>query len=309
MGTLSKSTLFPPQLTNELFNMVRGKSSLARLSNQAPLSFNGNTAFTFNFDKEVDLVDENGPKSAGGATLNSVTVIPLKVEYSARMSDEFKFASDEVKLNYLRAFSEGFASKLARGFDIMAMHGVNARTGSDSNLIGNNKFDDAVNQTVTISSNPANPNGDVESAIALVMAQEHEVTGMAMAPSFRSALAAQTRQDGTPLFPELAWGQGGNDKIRGLDVDTNSTVSFNNSGDYAITGNFRDYFRWGIARDIEIKLIEYGNPDNDETLGDLASRNQILLRAEAYIGWGILQANAFSRIVAASVNTQISNPS
>lgn len=297
MGTLSKSTLFPPQLTNELFNMVRGKSSLARLSNQSPLSFNGNTAFTFNFDKEIDLVDENGPKSIGGATLNSVTVIPLKVEYSTRISDEFKFASEEIRLNYLRAFSEGFAAKLARGFDIMAMHGINARTTAASSLIGNNNFDDAVTQTITASSSPADPNGDVEAAIALVMGNEHEVTGMAMAPSFRSSLAAQTRTDGTPLFPELAWGQGGNDKIRGLDVDTNSTVSFNSNADLAIVGNFRDYFRWGIARDIELKVIEYGNPDNDNVQGDLASRNQILLRAEAYIGWGILVPAAFSRIV------------
>ena len=60
MGSvLSKGTLFPPELTNEMFNLVRGKSSLARLSGQRPIPFNGETAWTFNLDSEVDIVAEN----------------------------------------------------------------------------------------------------------------------------------------------------------------------------------------------------------------------------------------------------------
>ena len=68
-NVLSKGSLFPPELTNELINLVRGKSSLARLSGARPIPFNGETVFTFNFDSEVDLVAENGAKSNGGATI------------------------------------------------------------------------------------------------------------------------------------------------------------------------------------------------------------------------------------------------
>ena len=48
MGTtLSKGTLFPSQLSSEIINLVRGKSSLARLSASEPIPFNGETEFTF----------------------------------------------------------------------------------------------------------------------------------------------------------------------------------------------------------------------------------------------------------------------
>lgn len=295
MGTLSKGTLFPPQLTNELFNLVRGKSSLARLSQQKPLPFNGTEVFTFNFDNEVDVIAENGAKGVGGSTIQPITIQPVKIEYGTRVSDEFVYASDEIRLGYLRAFSEGFAAKAARGLDIMAFHGYNPRTMQASAVIGNNHFDSKITKSVT---RTASPDADVESAIGLIMDDEHEVTGMAMSPAFRSALAAMRKTDGTPVFPELQWGQGGNDTIRGLAVDTNSTMSVNSTvnKDAAIVGNFRDYFRYGISRQVSIETILYGNPDNSEA-GDLKGHNQVYLRGELYIGWGILVPDAFSKIV------------
>ena len=61
MGSvLSKGALFPEQLTNEMFNLVRGKSSLARLSGAKPLPFNGEQVFTFSMDSEVNIVDSGG---------------------------------------------------------------------------------------------------------------------------------------------------------------------------------------------------------------------------------------------------------
>lgn len=293
MGTLSKSTLFPPVLTGELLNLVRGKSSLARLSGQSPIQFNGTELFTFNFDKEADIVAENGAKGVGGASVSPVTIVPYKIEYGVRVSDEFVYGSEEARVGYLRAFADGFAAKAARAIDIMAMHGLNPRTGNASSVVGNNHMDYAVSQTVE---RTASANADVESAIALVQGNEHEVTGMAMSPAFRSALAAQTRTDGTPLFPELAWGSAP-DTIKGLPVDTNSTVSFGDSTkDEAIVGNFKDYFRYGIAKDINIRVIEYGNPDNDADAGDLQGHNQVYLRGEMYVGYGILVPSAFARI-------------
>ena len=297
-NVLSKGSLFPAELTNEMFNQVKGKSSLAKLSGQSPIAFNGTTLFTFNFDKEIDIVAENGAKSNGGVTVAPITIVPIKVEYGTRVSDEFKYGNEEVQLQYLTAFAEGFARKVARGIDLMAFHGVNPRTMAASAIIGNNNFASKVTQTVTRTNNA---NADVESAIALVQGNEEDVTGMAMAPAFRSALAAQTRQDGTPLFPELGWGAAPG-TIKGLPVDVNSTVSVaignpSTNKNQAITGNFRDYFRWGFAKEVPIEVIEYGNPDNDADAGDLKGHNQVYLRGEAYIGWGILNPAAFSRII------------
>lgn len=296
-NVLSKGSLFPPELTNELIDLVRGKSSLARLSAAKPIQFNGQTLFTFNFDSEVDLVAENGAKSNGGATIAPVTMQPVKVEYGMRISDEFMYAAEDIQLEYLRAFADGFAKKVARGIDIMAFHGVNPRTKLPASQLSGKSFDALIDQIVTYDSSA--PQDNVQAAIDLVQGNEHDVTGMAMAPSFKSALGSLKTQSGSnvPLFPELGWGNEAT-SINGLPVDTNSTVSFNSSPDKAIVGNFADFFRWGIARQIPVKVIEYGNPDNDAEAGDLQGHNQVYIRGEAYVGFGILVPKAFALVKA-----------
>lgn len=292
-NTLSKGNLFPPELTNELFSKVKGKSSLAKMSGAEPMPFNGKTVFTFALDNEINIVAENGAKSNGGATIAQVTMAPVKVEYGVRISDEFMYASDEARLPYLASFADGFAKKLARGLDIMAMHGVNPRTGSSSDVIGTNNFDSKVTQHVTF--NSATPDDNVEAAIALVQGQEYDVTGMVMAPALRNALAdlKAGSTSNERLFPELAWGSNPS-TINGLPVDTNVTVSANSNADRAIVGNFADYFKWGYAKEIPLEVIEYGDPDNSGY--DLKGHNQVYLRGEAYIGWGIIVPEAFARI-------------
>lgn len=290
---LNKGTLFPEELIPTLLNKVKGKSSLAALCKQEPIPFNGYKEFTFNFDKEVDIVAESGAKGKGGVTVTPVTVLPVKFEYGARISDEFKYASEEVKLDYLTAFAEGFAKKLARGIDLAALHGVNPRTGQASTVVGTNNFDSKVTNTVTMGTGTVDD--DVESAIAMINATENDVTGMIMAPAFKAALSKLKNTNGEKLYPELAWGSNPG-TINGLPVESNSTVSANQSLDRAIVGDFENMFKWGIAKEMPIDIIEYGNPDNDTTLGDLKGHNQIYLRAEAYVGWGILDASAFAII-------------
>ncbi len=295
---LNKGALFPEELVTEMINQVKGKSSLAALCAATPIPFNGMKEFTFTLDREIDVVAESGAKSKGGVTVAPVTIVPVKVEYGARISDEFVYASEEVQLDYLKAFAEGIARKVARGFDLMAMHGVNPRTGSASAVIGTNHFDNQVSQVVTQSAQ-TNPDTQMDAAIALIEGSDRDVTGAAFAPAFRSALAQLTGQDGHRLYPDLAWGRNpGN--INGLKVDVNSTVSANASLDRALIGDFANMFKWGYAKEMPIEIIRYGNPDNDATLGDLKGHNQIYLRGEVYIGWGILDPTAFAWIRAAA---------
>lgn len=290
---ISKGQLYPEVASNELINLVRGKSSLARLAGQNMIPFNGQREFVFTLDNEVDIVAENGPKSNGGGTIAAKTIVPVKFEYGTRVSDEFVYGSEEIRLQYLRQFNEGFANKISRGIDIAAMHGLNPRTKTASTVVGTNNLDTAVTNSVIATTNP---DADVDSAIALVEGAEHEVTGIAVAPAFRTSLAALRTQDGARLYPELSWGRQPED-VNGLAFDVNSTVSFNGETELAYVGNFRDYFKLGYAKDIEFEVIEYGNPDNDATAGDLKGHNQVYLRAEAYIGWAILDESAFAKIV------------
>ena len=295
-NAIARGSLFPQELVPEFMNLVKGKSSLAALCGASPIPFNGVKEFTFNMDNDIDVVAEAGAKSAGGGQVGSVTIVPIKVEYGMRVSDEFVYGSEEVALDILRAFSDGWAAKLARGFDIMAMHGVNPRTGSASAVIGSNNLDSAASTSVTYLGNSSTADANIESAIAGVNAYDHEVTGAIMGSTIRSALAAMLDDDNRPLFPELKWG-GKPTTLAGLRVDFNGpTVEFNSAKARAYVGDFANYFKWGISKELPIQVIQYGNPDNDGTAGDLAGHNQVYLRGEAYIGWGILDASAFGKI-------------
>ena len=298
MAVLSKSTLFPEKLVSGLINQVSGKSSLAKLSQKIPVAFNGNKEFVFTMDKDVDVVAENGPKSHGGVTVTPKTIVPIKIEYGARVSNEFMYADEETALGLLEAFAEGFAAKAARGLDLMALHGVNPRTGLASLVIGNNNFDTAVTQSVPYNVASPDADGNIESAVALIQAAGYDVNGLIMAPSFATALAnTLVNVNGPKRYPELAWGANPG-TINGLRTDINRTVSdMSNDAGRAYIGDF-SAFRWGYAKEIPMEVIEYGNPDNDAVAGDLKGHNQVYIRCELFIGWGILDAAAFARIIA-----------
>ena len=292
MAVLSKGTLFDPELVSDLVNKVQGKSSLAVLAKQVPVSFNGSKEFTFTLDQDVDVVAENGKKTEGGVTVEPVIINPIKIEYGARISDEFLYAADEEKINILKAFNEGFAKKVARGLDLMAMHGVNPRTKQASTVIGTNHFDSVVTQTVQITEDIE---ATIEGTVGVVQGSNGLVTGMAMSPTVSSMLA-KLKVNGVRQYPELAWGANPG-SINGLPVDINSTVSEDvGKSDKAIVGDFANMFKWGYAKEVPLQVIEYGDPDNSGK--DLKGYNQVYLRAEAYIGWAILDAKSFARIVA-----------
>lgn len=146
---LSKGSLFPEELIPGFIQKTTGASALAKLCGATPIPFNGQKEFTFTLDKEVDIVAENGAKGTGGLTVEPITIVPLKIEYGARVSDEFLYASEDAQMDVLSAFADGFAKKVAKGLDLMAFHGINPRTGTASGVIGTNHFDSKVTQAVT----------------------------------------------------------------------------------------------------------------------------------------------------------------
>lgn len=292
-NSLNRGELFAPDVVEDLFNKVVGKSSLAILSNQRPIAFNGNEFFTFSFDNEIDVVGESQPKSPGGISVNSIVIRPIKVEYSARVSDEFLYASQAKRIDILREFNNGYARKLAKGFDLMAIHGVNPRTGAASDIIGDNNFNDKVDQVVAYTE--ANPQLNIEDAIALIDGADAETDGIALAPEVTTALSRVTLNgdpNGVRRYPEFEFGRVP-ENLGGLRLEKNKTVSAYNDLK-ALAGDFEGSFRWGVTKQIPLEIIRYGDPDN--TGRDLAGHNEILLRSETYLGWGILNPEAFAKI-------------
>ena len=285
------STGFPAELVKEVFVGAKGKSSIAKLSGQTPIAFSGTDVMTFSLAGEVNLVAEGAAKGSHTNSNDVKHIVPLKIEYGARVSDEFLRCSEEKQLGYIRGFNDGFETKIARGIDIMAMHGVNPATGAlATTLIGDNSFD--TNDDVTsVTYNSADPEANIASALAAI--GDYDMNGVAMSKTFAADLA-KLKVNGVPQYPELGWGAQVS-SIKGVPVDINSTVSAV-QGEYAYAGDFANAFKWGYADKINFEVIEFGNPDNDADAGDLKGHNQVYLRCEAWIGWKILDGSAFAVI-------------
>lgn len=299
MSTVNKSTLFPANLITEVFNKVAGHSSLAKLSASKPVSFVGDDVFTFSLDGNVSVVGESAAKPAGSATVSSKQIRPVKVVYQARVSDEFLRASEEKRIDILTQFAEGFAKKIAYGFDVMAMHGNNPATGSASAVVGNNNLDYVVanyntgSNKITLGHDSSAVDANIEEAIAKVEDAEKVVTGIVMAPAIRTAMAGLTQNSGERKYPDFAFG-GVPSNLGGATLDVNGSVSANSEGARVYAGDFANAFRWGYSLNIPLEVIEYGNPDGGSY--DLKQANEVCLRTEAFIGWAFLDEAAFAEV-------------
>lgn len=282
-------SMFSPETVKEIFSKVKGHSSIVMLSKAMPIPFSGTDIFTFSLDGECAIVGEGANKPAGSATIAPVKVVPVKVLYQHRVSDEFMRASEEKALPMLETFTDGYAKKIARAIDIMSMHGVNPADLTASTLIGTNHLD-TVTSVTYVDGKPADA---LEDAIAVL--GENDLTGYALSKTFGSALG-RYKENGISQYPEFKLG-GNPGKLGGNTCDVNSTVSKGNAKALAYIGDFEGAFKWGYSDQIPMEVIEYGDPDGQ---GDLKRTNEVLLRAEAWIGWGILDKSAFVRIVEAT---------
>lgn len=295
----TSGSLFTSEQTGELFNKVNGHSALAKLSAQKPIPFSGTDTFVFSMDGEASIVAEGANKPAGNAAFDKVSIKPLKFVYQHRLTEEFVNMAEEKQLPYLEAFIDGFAKKMARALDIAAMHGIDPASKTASAAIGSNCLDSAV-PTPSVIAGTTNPAADLQSAVDAVQLLDCEVTGMAMSPKFAANMGKlkQTSTSNVVLYPEFAFGSRPN-SFNGMGVDVNSTVSYNASttanavNPECYVGDFQNAFRWGYTDSVKTEIIPYGDPDGQ---GDLKQSNQIVLRAEAYIGWGFLNKNAFAKI-------------
>ena len=295
--TLNKGDLFPPVLVPDLISKVKGHSSLALLSAQEPMPFNGTETVTFDFDTDIDVVAESGAKGKGGVSVAPIIVNPVKVEYGARVSDEFMYGSEEYRISILQAFADGFAKKMASGFDIMAFHGLVPRGRTESTVINTNCFDKKVTNKVIYDAD--HPDQSIESAIAMIEAAEYVSNGLAISPKVKSDMSKLTKSSGEKIYPEFAFG-GAPAALGSSKLDSNTTVAVKATADnvikYAYAGDFANCFKWGYAKEIPMEVIQYGDPDGN---GDLKRYNQVYIRCEAYIGWGIFDPAAFARVASA----------
>lgn len=294
MAAQKTGTLFKPELVTEVMSKVQGYSVLAKLSNQTPIPFNGTEQFVFNLEGNAQIVGEGEQKGAGQSNLTSVVIKPMKFVYQARMTDEFKYASEEKRLNMLKAYADGFAKKIAVAVDIASLHGLEPKSMTDASFRATNSFDGQITgNIVTFDADKIDDN--IDAAVQAVVAKGGEVTGIAMSPLAGQSLA-KLKVNGVAQYPEFRFGQNP-DSFYGMKSDINKNLVVTGGTaekDHVIVGDFQNKFKWGYAENIPMEIIEYGDPDG--TGRDLKAYNEICLRTEAFIGWGILDTDAFARV-------------
>lgn len=262
----------------------------------------GNTDFfTFTGTPKAELVGEGANKSSMDGTPSKVTAKTYKVQLTYRFSDEVKYADEEYRLRLMETLAGNIAKGVSRAIDLVAIHGVNPLTGSVASTVSD-YITKSGNGTV-INSNASALIEDLEKSAAALQGAGYTASGIALDPVYAGVLARARKSNGDQYFPEL--GLGFNvESLAGVKASVANTVSgtaegvASNKGVGAIMGDW-SAIKWGIAQNVPLHLIEYGDPDG---AGDLQRTNQIAIRAEVIFGFAIMDDKAFAIVKQAQVS-------
>jgi HK97 family phage major capsid protein len=274
---------------------IRG-GVLSQLAPQDPqLKIGSTDYFTFTGTPKPELVGEGANKSSEDGTPTKVTAKTYKVQITYRFSQELMWADEDYQTQVVENLVANVAAAVSRALDLVAIHGINPKTGEISSSVSNyfDKNGNGVSRVVAT----GNVQTDLETAAGDLQSAGYIATGIALDPVFAGQLARKKDSQNRPLYPELGLGFGFN-SFQGLEAASSDTVSGRQELEssevsiQAIMGDWRA-FQWGIAREVPLETIQYGDPDG---LGDLKRTNEIAIRAEAVFGYAIFDGNAFAII-------------
>lgn len=286
----------PNNIAQGIFKKAQTGSTIAQLSGARPQKFGSETNWVLTAPPKAEVVGEGGEKSPTPTTYAPKTVKPVKLQVTMRFSQEVQWADEDTQIGVLQDLSENAGIALGRALDLIGIHKLNPLTGAVSALISEGIIDTTKSATLADSKYDI----AVEAAAGLVIDAGYAPTGVAMDPSLSFGLATMRDTTGRRMYPELGYGTAVTN-FEGMRAAVSDTVSAKNEVTKAtnvlgIVGQF-DAFRWGVQRQVNAHLIEYGDPDG---IGDLQRMNQIALRAEVVYGVGIMDLNAFAKIVKAA---------
>jgi HK97 family phage major capsid protein len=294
---ITSDFVLPTEVANGIWKKAQSESTIARLSGAEPQKFGQTNVMVLTAAPKAELVGESAQKSPTPTTYGNKTVNPLKLQVTMRVSNEVQWADEDYQLGILNDMIGNAGVALGRALDLVGYHKINPLTGAVSA---------AVTEGVTDTTNSATlANGKydqaVEAAAGLIIADGYTPNGIAMDPTLSFGLGTQRNADDIKLYPEIGFGTDVS-AFLGMKAAVSDTVSGKQEIPSAsatniigIVGQF-DAIRWGIQRDIRAHLIEFGDPDG---LGDLQRLNQVAIRAEIVYGIGIMDLNAFAKVVTA----------
>jgi HK97 family phage major capsid protein len=312
MATIGTSPFeIPEELVPGVWRKAQDGSVLAKLSKSEPQKFGVKQYIKLTGTPRAEVVGESVDKSQSNAAFAPIRSVQRKLQVTQRFSQELKWADEDEQIGALQTMADLSGEALARGLDLVAIHGMNPLTGAA--IAGSPvKLLDTTNVVELTTATAATPDAAIEAAYALLLADSATPDGIGFDPSYAFTLATQRdTHDGKRLYPEL--GLGKFDNFLGFNAASSNTVSGGpealtastgiyesvNPGIKAIVGDFTA-FKWGVQRSIGVTMIEYGDPDGD---GDLQRANEIALRAEVVYGIGFIDLDSFAVIKDAIANS------
>lgn len=283
----TQNIAIPVSVADKIWQKTIGSSTLATLAKSQPQKFGESKVMVLTSAPKAELVGEGGEKSPTPAGFTTKTVTPHKLQVTVRVSDEVKWADEDYMLGVWDTIEDACSTALGRALDLVGYHKLNPLTGAVASSITEGVSD--TTNSVTFANNKYGE--AIEAAEGLVISKDYMPNGVALSPSFAFGLKTEKDADGRRLFPNL----GG--EFDGMAMAKSSTV---NAPEAAVATNIKgivgdfDAFKWGVQRNIGAKLIEFGDPDG---LGDLQRLNQVAIRMEIVYGIGIMDLDAFAKIV------------
>lgn len=286
---------FPEEVIAEIFKKAQSGSVLAQLSGARPQKFGKQQTWILTSPPKAELVGESAEKSPTPTTYAPKIINPYKLQVTMRFTNELQWKDEDVQVGIAQDMTENASIALGRALDLVGIHKINPLTGAVSSSVTEGLID--TTQSVTVAD--AAYDEAIEAAAGTIISAGYTPSGIALDPTLSFGLATMRDKEGRKLYPELGFGQSlGN--FMGMTAAVSDTVSAKNeiatpSKLLGIVGQF-GAFRWGVQRSISAHVIEFGDPDG---IGDLQRMNQLAIRAEIVYGIGIMDANAFAKIVSA----------
>lgn len=294
MATLATGALsLPNDMLDPFLGKIKYGSSVATLSDRLPMKFG--TAQTMTFDiGEAEYVGEGAAKGASTTTPTTKTVTPKKFHKTLRFNDEVLWWDEDHQTQLINDILAEIAPPLARALDFGVFHEINP-TGGAVVAAMNGGLTDTTNLVEYVAADK--PYVSLDAADALVLADGYVPRDVALDPVYAAKFSAlRGTNSEQKLYPNFSLGTAVSE-LDGHRASVSNTVGATAviAVDTKVLGFVGDFnaIRWGIQREINLELIEYGDPDGD---GDLKRQNQVAVRSEIVYGWGVADLNAFAKV-------------
>lgn len=280
----------PSQLVPGIAEKMQHESVIMSLAQATPQLFNPEKNYViFTQEPEAEYVGEGEAKSSSDWKFEPVKASLHKVQTTVRLTDEVEWTDEDNRLQLLDALLGSLTRSIGRAVDYGMLHAINPLT---------KEVLPALQTTaLTLTANQVAATGDVQAdldSLPDTVIESYQPNGIALDRMFANEIRKlRVEATGAKMYPEvnLTLQPGVLDGLRSVTSGNVGGKALGAAtGVKAILGDW-SLVKWGMARQLGVERIEYGDPDG---LGDLKRYNQVAFRVEAAFSWAVLDPLGFA---------------